>query len=93
MEKVKDPITGENWIQHNKEEMKIGFLAQCIEELADRFGIDYLEMFKRLETVNLTEGYILKHYETLHTESWDNIMDELSGILKEKESTKQPTYV
>ena len=85
MEKEIDMHTGKTWIRHNKEEVKIGFLAQCIEGLAELFDCDYLEMFHRMEKANLTEGYILKFYEAIHTESWENIMQELSDLLITRE--------
>jgi len=81
-----DAHTGEKWIELSKEEIRMGFLAQCIEALADAEGCDYTEMFNRMEAVDMTEGYILRHYEPLHTQSWENLTDELKGLLAGRES-------
>lgn len=81
-----DPNTGEKWIELNKEEIKMGFLAQCIEYLAEEEGCDYTEIFNRLEAANMTEGYILRHYEPLHTQSWENVIEELKELLATRES-------
>ncbi len=89
MKEVIDSNSGKTWIELSKEEIKMGFLAQCIENLADIKGCDYLEMFHRLEKTNITEGYILKFYDTLHTESWDNIMLELEELLTKRETLTQ----
>ncbi|MDE6339605.1 MAG: DUF3791 domain-containing protein [Muribaculaceae bacterium] len=83
-----DKLTGERWIILSKEEIRFGFLAQCIEILAEKEGCNYVEMLKRLENVNMTEGYILAHYDVLHTESMDNIISELSDLLLKRESEK-----
>lgn len=81
-----DAHTGEKWIELSKEEIKMGFLAQCVESLAEMEGCDYTEMFKRMEAVNMTEGYILKHYEPLHTLIWENVIEELKELLSKRES-------
>lgn len=64
------------------------FLAQCIEALADAENCNYIDMLERLEAVNLTEGYILAHYDVLHTESMENIIFELQELLHKRESEK-----
>lgn len=81
-----DKYTGETWIQLSKEEIKFGFLAQCIEALAYAEKCNYVEMLDRLEKVNMTQGYILAHYDILHTESIDNIVSELVSLLHKRES-------
>lgn len=81
-----DSHTGEKWIELSKEEIKMGFLAQCIEALAEIVGCDYTEMFSRMEAADMTEGYILKHYEPLHTQSWENVLDDLKELLAKRES-------
>ena len=81
-----DSRTGDKWIELSKEEVKMGFLAQCVEALAEIDGCDYTEMFSRMEAADMTEGYILKHYEPLHTQSWENVLDDLKGLLAKRES-------
>lgn len=81
-----NPDSGERWIELSKEEIKMGFLAQCVEALAEEKGCDYTDMFDRLEAVGMTEEYILKHYEPLHTLSWENVIEELKELLAKRES-------
>ncbi len=78
--------TGEKWIVLDKEEVKMGFLAQCVEALAEANGCDYNDMFNRLEAADMTEGYILKYYEPIHTQSWDHIIEDLQQLLLKRES-------
>lgn len=81
-----DLHTGEKWIELSNEEIKMGFLAQCVEALAEITGCDYMEMFSRMEAADMTEGYVLKHYEPLHTQSWENVLDDLKQLLAKRES-------
>lgn len=83
-----DPHTGEKWIELNQEEIRMGFMAQCVESLAEIEHCSHTEMFNRLEAADMTEGFILKCYEPLHTQSWENIIQDLLHMLKQKESRK-----
>lgn len=86
MKEEVDKFTGETWIKLSKEEVKFGFLAQCIEALAESENCDYVEMLNRMERVDMTEGYILAHYDVLHTESMENIISDLKELLHKRES-------
>lgn len=56
MTETVDPHTGQTWIQLNDDEIRFGFLAQCIEALADAEKCNYVDMLHRLENSNMTEG-------------------------------------
>lgn len=86
MKEEKDILTGETWIQLSKEEVMYGFLSQCIEALAEAEKCDYVEILERLEKAGMTEGYILAHYEVLHTESMENIVSDVRELLLKRES-------
>ena len=86
MKEEVDKHTGEKWIQLSNEEIRFGFLAQCIETPADSEKCNYIDMLHRLEKANMTEGYILAHYDVLHTESMENIINELRDLLHKRES-------
>lgn len=83
-----DINTGNTHIQLSDNEVKIGFLSQCIEVLADAENCHYIDMLNRLEKADMTEGYILSCYDTLHTQSWDIIISELKDLLHTRESDK-----
>lgn len=88
MKEERDKHTGQTWIQLSEEEIKLGFLAQCVEAVAEAENCGYIEMLDRLEKANMTEGYILAYYEALHTENMDNIISELQELLHKRESEK-----
>lgn len=85
MKEIIDPHTEEKWIELSKEEIMMGFLVQCVEALAETEGVKYTDMFNRMEAANMTEGYILKYYETLHTQSWECVLEELKEFLTKRE--------
>ena len=56
-------------IQRTEQEILMGFVASCIEDVAEKIGQDYSEVYERMKTVGLIENYIIPHYDVLHTES------------------------
>ena len=60
----------------------MGFVASCIEDVADTLGLDYLEVYRRMDAVKMIEEYIIPNYEVLHSESRKNVTEELIDTLK-----------
>lgn len=60
--------------------------SQCIEAVANAEGRDYVTMLKRMENVDMTQGYILECYDALHTQSWDDVLSDLIKLLYNRES-------
>ena len=87
-----DTHTGKKWIRLTDEEIKFGFLAQCIEAVAVANNCGYSEMLDRLEKADMTEGYILAHYNVLHTESMENIIADITDLLNKRESENIGKY-
>lgn len=50
-------------------EIRMGFAASCVEAAAKRVGCSYSEMYQRMKRVELINNFIIRHYETIHTES------------------------
>ena len=80
-----DKHTGQRWIRLSDDEIKMGFLSQCVEAVAEAENCDYIEMLSRMEKVDMTEGYILSCYDALHTQSWDIIISDLVELLHKRE--------
>ncbi len=51
----------------------MAFVATCIEATARLLGTTYKDVYQRMKRVGLIENYIIPHYETLHSESRENI--------------------
>lgn len=86
MKEVVDPQTDSTWIQLSDEEIKIGFLSQCIEAVAQAEGCEYVEMLERMEKADMTQGYILACYDAIHTLSWEMIVSDLIELLHKREA-------
>lgn len=76
----------ETWYQLSDEEIKMGFVASCIESAAEKLGCRYDEMLNRMEAVGLIDNYIYPHYEALHSEERNNLTDNIIETLNRWES-------
>lgn len=78
-------------MEPTRDEIVMGFVASCIEDVADRLGVSYLQIFERMENVGLIDKYIYPCYETLHTESRKNLTTSLIETLNQWESESDIT--
>lgn len=85
---IEKELEMETWNQLSDAEIKIGFVASCIESAAARAGCHYEEMLDRMEAVGLIDKYIYPHYEALHSEDRGNLTDNILETLNRWESEK-----
>lgn len=78
----------ETWNQLSEEEIKIGFVASCIESAAEHVGCSNEEMLARMDAVGLIDDYIYPHYDALHTEDRANLTENIVETLKRWEEQK-----
>ena len=71
----------EDRIQLPLEEIKLAFAASCVEGAARKLGVPYIEVYERMKRVELIDKYILKHYDTLHTESREYLIEDVIECL------------
>ena len=71
-----------NKVQLTKNEIIMGFVVSCIEDVADTLGVDYLEVYRRMDAVKMVGEYIIPNYEVLHSESRKNVTEGLIDTLK-----------
>lgn len=57
----------------SNDEILMGFVTSCIEDVAEKLGVDYAVVYKRMKAVGMIENYIIPHYDVLHTESRANV--------------------
>jgi hypothetical protein len=77
-----------NVVEIPKTQVVMAFVATCIETTARWLGTSYKDVYQRMKRVNLIEQYILPHYETLHTESRENLAEDLVECMKNWEESK-----
>ena len=75
-------------VEISQEQQIMAFVASCIERVARFLNIDYAEAFRKMKRVGMIEHYILPHYDTLHTESRENLTKGLVECLNEWERKK-----
>ena len=78
----------ENIIEIPKTQVLMAFVATCIESTARLLNTSYKEVYQRMKQVGMIEKYILPHYESLHSESRENIAQGMVDCLKEWEARK-----
>lgn len=69
-------------------EILMGFVASCIEDVADKLGVDYVDVYHRMDSVGMIDKYIIPCYDALHTESRENLSASLIATLEEWEGKK-----
>lgn len=72
---------GNRFIQPPLEEVKLAFAAQCVEGAARKLGVPYIEVYNRMRKVDLINKFILPHYDMLHTESNEYLIEDVIECL------------
>ena len=75
----------ERLVEIPKTQIVMAFVATCIEATARMLNTSYKEVYQRMKRVGMIENYIVPHYETLHTESRENIALGIAECLKKWE--------
>ena len=66
-----------NVVEIPRTQVIMTFVATCVETTARLLNISYKEIYQRMKRVGLIERFILLHYETLHSESRENLAEVL----------------
>ena len=78
-----------NIVEIPKTQVIMTFVATCIETTARWLGVSYKDVYQRMKRVGLIEQYIIPHYETLHTESRENLAAGLVECLDNWEAKNE----
>lgn len=60
------------------------FTTFCVGNLADKLRMSAAQVYDMLRKSGILEGYIIPHYDVLHTFGKDYITDDLIDCMKEK---------
>lgn len=76
---------------HSEEYRKVHFAIMAIEASAKQQKISGKEMYQRLRKQDLIHQRLLRHYDLLHTQSLDWVIDDIITTLQnwEKESEEE----
>lgn len=61
----------------SQEECKAIFVSSCIEAAAAAARMEAQDMYLRMQRIGLIEDYILPSYDVLHTESRQNVTEDI----------------
>jgi hypothetical protein len=75
-------------IEISKTRVMMAFVATCIESTARLLNTTYKDVYQRMKRVGLIENYIIPHYETLHSESRENIAEGMVECLEKWEQKR-----
>ena len=73
----------------DKRESRMIFASSGIEASARKRNISTTEMYQRMKRVGLIDGFILKCYEGLHTQSRQHVTEDVLGALDVWEEKKR----
>ena len=71
-----------------KTEQMMIFASSCVESAARAMNVSSSEMYRRMKRVGLIDGFILKCYEGLHTQSREHVTEDVLGALAIWEAKK-----
>lgn len=78
----------ENIVEISKTQVIMAFIATCIEATARTMGIGYREVYDRMKRLDLIEKYLYPCYDVLHTESRENIVQDIQECMTNWERKK-----
>lgn len=74
-------IWDEGYPHPTEQERLITFVSSCIESVAEQLDCNASEIYKRMCRVGLIHNYIIPYYDTIHTESRENVTDDIVNTL------------
>ncbi|MDO5423988.1 MAG: DUF3791 domain-containing protein [Eubacteriales bacterium] len=64
---------------------ELEFVIFCIENTAERLGVDARLVYEALaKKSGILNGYLVPEYEILHTQSKEYIVDDILELMKER---------
>ena len=62
----------------------VEFATYCSGNLSRRLGLNARDVYERLKTSGILDGYIVPRYEVLHTFGKEYLMEDLIDYMREK---------
>ena len=81
-------VWDEGYPRPTEQERIITFVSSCIESVSEKLGCKSSEMYRRMERVGLIQDYIISCYDTIHSESRENVTNDIIETLEFWEKKK-----
>ena len=62
----------------------VDFATYCFGNLSRRLGLNARDVYERLKTSGILNGYIVPSYDVLHTFGKEYLMEDLTDYMREK---------
>lgn len=62
----------------------IAFVSYCIGNLARHLHLSQKEVYNKLKSSGILDGYIIPSYDVLHTFGKEYLLEDLTSYMKEK---------
>ena len=62
----------------------VDFVTYCIGNLSRRLGLNARDVYERLKTSGILNGYIVSSYDVLHTFGKEYLMEDHTDYMREK---------
>lgn len=85
---TKEVLDNKRLSARERRERKAIFVSSCVESAARKRNVTAAEMYRRMKQVGLIDGFILKCYEGLHTQSRQHVTEDVLGALDIWEAKK-----
>jgi hypothetical protein len=64
---------------------QLDFAVFCVESVAERLGLSGDAAYKMLaQDSSILDEYVIAHYDVLHTQGKEYIVDDIMGYMKEE---------
>ena len=73
-----------NLKENIKNPKELEFVIFCIENIAEKLGVDAEKIYDAFMQKDILNGYIVPEYEILHTQSKEYIIEEILEVMKER---------
>ena len=74
-------IWDEGYPYPTEQERIVTFVSSCIESVAERLECKASDIYRRMDRVGLIHNYIIPYYDTIHTESRENVTADIIDTL------------
>lgn len=74
-------IWDNGYTRPTEQERIVTFVVSCVESVAERLNCKASEVYRRMERVELIQKYIIPCYDTIHTESRENVTADIIETL------------
>lgn len=64
---------------------EVEFVTYCVGNLSRRLGMSQTDVYNLLRRSGILDSYIVPSYDVLHTFGKEYLMDDLIGLMREKE--------